>query len=361
MNHIHSSEERIQFLFCEYNKNIKTFSSQKLIQGNINVLISEIAKLHKKHQLYWITNIILLAIKKRSFRLKHGDGIRLKSYWILIHLYNFFPKSIYFILRELPYIGSWADLNNIYKIVFDDLQHLKQKKTPNIIENQKCIKMNEALLDNIVDVWCLQIDKDKRFLNKSHPTKFESVSFMGKWLPRESGSLHRHTKVVNHILKKYDPLMWSKNRNMTKKIYRKFVAECNQSLNTTEVMMCSKSFSSIDFSSVSKKCLYKHQNAWLDETENGTRRHPNDKDRNIARDNYLEYINNTESHPKGSIDISVAKEKCTIIDILSNKMYNPYRHLVEYANEVEDYYTKIDINPHYNENYLNNYIVKSNN
>lgn len=356
MNHIHSSEERIQSLFCHYNKNLNNFSSQKLIQEDINILLSEISKLHRQKQLYWISNIILSAIQKRSIHSKHGGGNRLKSYWVLIHLYKFFPKSIYFILRELPYIGSWADLNTIYKMVFDDVQHLKQKKTPDIIENQKYLKKSEELLDSIVDVWCLQIDKEKKFLNKLYNSKIETISFMGKWLPRESGSLHKHTKVVNHILKKYDPLLWSKNRNEAKKLYRKFVTKCNKTLNTTEVLMCGKSFSSIDFASVPRKCLYKHKNAWLDETDNGIRRHPNDKDRNIARNNYLEYINNTE-FPTDNIN----EDKIPILEILSDRIYNPYRHLIEHANEVEDYYKRININPHYNENYLTNYILESDN
>lgn len=339
----------VQFLFCEYNINIKRTLSRKLIQENVNVVVSVISKLKEKDQLYWISNLILLAIQKRALRLKYGEGERLRSYWMLIHLYHYFPKSVYFILRELPYIGYWGDLNNIYKIVFNDIKDLKPG------EDDAKIKRNKELLDNIVDVWCIQIDKDKRYLNKLYPTEFDSVSFMGKWLPREKSSLNKQTKVINHILKKYDPLLWSKNRNETKKNYRAFISGCNKRLDTTEILMCNKSFSYIDFHLVPRKCLYKCRRAWSDETENGKRRHPNNTDRNTTRDNYLEYINNIESNVKESKKLSEGN-KISILDILNDKIYNPYRHLIENANEVGDYFNQINVNPYYNENYLNNYI-----
>lgn len=348
MESIHMSEERVFFLFCEYNKNINKISSKEVIQENADILILEIGRLHIDKQLYWITNLILLSIKKRAIRFKYGEGMRRKSYWMLIHLYSYFPKSIFCILREIPYIGSWADLNNIYRMVFKELNILKKVAVLSDDIKEK-IKTSQHLLDNIVDVWCLQMDKDKIIMHKTDRTHLDTISFMGKWLPRECGSLHRHTKVVNHILRKYDPLMWSKNRNNTKRIYRKFLSNCNQILNTTEVLMANRTFSSIEFPSVPSKCLYKYHYAWLDETETGVRRHPNNIDRDITRLNYIGHINT-------NVNNDDVLESRNVVDILMDKMYKPYRHLIEHADEVGDYYNKINVSPHYNENYLHNYI-----
>ena len=349
------SEERVIFLFYEFDKNINIMDSKESIHQNINVLISQIGKIHVDKQLKWITNLILLTIKKRAIRLKYGEGMRLKSYWLIIHLYSYFPKSIYYILRELPYIGSWVDLNNIYGMVFKELDILEKTPSQTDVIKGK-IKTARNLLDNIVDVWCLQMDKDKTIMNKTVRTPLNTISFMGKWLPRESGSLNKHTKVVNHILKKYDPLLWSKNRNKTKSIYRKFLTKCNRILNTTEVLMSDRNFSCIDFSQVPSKCLYKYHCAWLDETGHGIRRHPNDIDRNITRHNYSEYINTIVNDGSGTGDNNIILKNKNVLDILMGKAYNPYRHLIKHTNEVQEYYNKINIPPHYNGNYLQNFI-----
>ena len=119
-----TSVQDVHFLFCEYNKNIANTLSRKLIQDSIDIIISELAKLNSDNQMYWVSNLILLSLQKRALRLKHGRGERVRSYWMIIHLYHYFPKSIYFMLRELPYIGYWGDLKNIYKIVFDDIKNM---------------------------------------------------------------------------------------------------------------------------------------------------------------------------------------------------------------------------------------------
>ena len=347
MSSIHSSEERILFLFYTFNTTLQKNPSRETIQKNINIMLSEISKLHTTKRLYYVSNLIILAIQKRAIRLTYGEGKRLISYWMLIHLYQYFPRTIFIILRELPYIGYWGDLNNIYKIVYDDNKILKPG------EYDTKIKNNQNLLDNIVDVWCIQMDKDKRFINKLYPTEFESVSFMSKWAPRERGSFHKHTKVINHILQKYDPQLWYKNRNEAKKNYRKFISKCNEKLCTTEILMCSKSFSQIDFSFIPKKCMDKYHSAWLDVNENGKRRHPNNTDRNIARNNYLDYMNNHED------DDDTLNKKLPILDILDSKFYSIYKHVIVNSKETTEYFNKTNINPYYNGDYLNNYISDS--
>ena len=51
--------------------------------------------------------------------------------------------------------------------------------------------------------------------------------------------------------------------------YRKLVSKLNKNIGTTEILMCNKQFSYINFANVPKKCLHKNEKAWLDQNING--------------------------------------------------------------------------------------------
>lgn len=332
----------IEYLFFEFNESLICNNyTRDTIKCNVENIIKYISKLKHNDQIKYTSDLILMIVQKRAIRMQCSEGKRLLSYWLLVNLYFYFPENVLLILQEMPYYGYWGDLNNLYEIISDDIKLLKDTdiKTKNTLTN---------LLDSIIDIWCVRIDKDKQILNKLNPTHLDTISLISKWLPREKGALNKNYQVLNHLLKKYDPLLWSKNRNKCKKNYRNFISECNKKLNTTEILMCNKKYSLIDFNNVPKKCLYKNHNVWLDENKFGKRKNIDSFDRCVARYNYLNYINNTENH------INYKNYDCNILEILKNKDYIPYRNLIINNKSITEYYKRIDVKTNYNADYLKN-------
>lgn len=223
----------------------------------------------------FVRKMIILFIIKRAIYLPNGNGYKTVSYWLFIVLHRYYPEIMETLLYELPKFGCWNDLNALYKIIYMPDHH-----------NQYF--MAERLKNKILTIWCERLSVDEYEL-KSWRTAHSNVSLLAKWIPKERRSLDKDTKVVREIVKKYYP---NDSLRLGKTKYRMLVSSLNRGLRTAEVLMCSKQYSSINFSDIPKKCLIKNKRAWMDEKKGGQRRNIALMDRTLGRYNYLDYINN---------------------------------------------------------------------
>lgn len=138
--------------------------------------------------------------------------------------------------------------------------------------------------DEVLDVVAAQLMKDKANLNPE-----ESPSLCAKWAPREG----KNTPAAKRLALKLFPEESSLSQRL--KRYRHLVAGLNRRIDTTEIKMCAREFSTIEPAHVPGVCLSKHMRAFLNERVNKHSsihglRYPTDKDRMECRKNFQDHM-----------------------------------------------------------------------
>jgi len=287
------------------------------VNYTIDKLIEAVSMLNNKKLVKeYITKLALVPLLKRGISIKHGEGERDVSYWAFIKIHTIIPFTMEYLLEYFPYIGYWGDLNNLYKIIYDTQSN----------------PYKERLLKRIVELWVSNLKIEEQYLNNNMPSCF---SLLCKWIPKQNGSLHKSTKVVNKIVKMYYPTLYKKNRFAALKTYRQLVSHINRQIKTTEIYMCNKEFYKINFKAVPVKCLRKNKNAWLDVNKTGTkRRNLLLLDRTVARNNYLDFMNTNKNihlniKPKDNSD-----RVLLLSDKLDDDYWSEYHILIDTVGEV---------------------------
>ena len=131
-----------------------------------------------------------------------------------------------------------------------------------------------------------QIEKDNVELELSEKeNRVPKLSMVAKYAPRAN---KQYRNIAEAIYRK----MYPKDVKAEEK-YRKTLVKLNKALSTTEVFMCAKNYSGIEFKKVPSVCLMKWRNAFLNERkgecpdalkETGNR-FPDDVDRVASRKN----------------------------------------------------------------------------
>jgi len=266
----------------------------------LNLLFKEIENNTKKIGNSILLDIILLWVNTRAIRTTYGKGIRLQSYWLFTELYKHYPYVMYWYLYEIPKIGSFVDLNNLYEMI-----HLE--KNTNLLSYK--------IKDDIAKVYAMALTDDIMFV-KEHPNKSllikKTVSYAAKWVPKEGRSLDKATKMTSHIVKYLYPNLCKYNKRKAMKQFRYEVGLINKYIGTTEVLMAGKNFSKINFTEVPSTCLAKHKKAWKGEDNNGLFKYDGNIDRLLCKHNY-------ENYTAKSIIIDT-KERRLITDDRWNKL-----------------------------------------
>jgi hypothetical protein len=244
----------------------------------LNLLFKEIENNTKEIGNSILLDIILIWVNTRAIRTTYGKGIRLQSYWLFTELYKHYPYIMYWYLYEIPKIGSFVDLNNLYEMI-----HLE--KNTNLLSYK--------IKEDIAKVYAMALTDDIMFV-KEHPNKSllikKTVSYAAKWVPKEGRSLDKVTKMTSHIVKYLYPNLCKYNKRKAMKQFRYEVGLINKYVGTTEVLMASKNFSKINFTEVPLTCLTKHKKAWKGEDDNGLFKYDGNIDRLLCRHNYENYI-----------------------------------------------------------------------
>ena len=284
----------------------------------IDRLVNEIVRLDDVDKIkMYLTKLVILPFQLRDIRSKYGEGQRKLSFWTFIKMHSILPQTMEELLGYFPCIGCWKDLNSIYRLVFSTNYHYR-----------------ERLLNNIIGIWVFNLQLEETQLNN----RGVEFSLLCKWIPKQKCSLDKDTKVVNRIVKAYYPFLYKKNKFKALKRWRHLVSNINRIINTTEVKMCNKQFSNINFKDVPLKCLHKNKRAWLDETVNGKRKHLLLLDRTIGRHNYLDYVNSSNNRNifLNVIDkVDTDYHNLSLLDKLDNKYFNKYKHVVNNISEID--------------------------
>lgn len=266
----------------------------------LNLLFKEIENNTKEIGNSILLDIILIWANTRAIRTTHGKGIRLQSYWLFTELYKQYPYIMYWYLYEIPKIGSFVDINNLYEMI-----HLE--KNTNLC--------GYKIKDDLAKMYAMSLIDDIMFV-KEHPNKSllikKTVSYAAKWVPKEGRSLDKATKMTSHIVKYLYPDLCKYNKRKAMKQFRYEVGLINKYIGTTEVLMASNNFSKINFRDVPVNCLAKHKKAWRGEDDNGLFKHEGNIDRLLCKHNY-------ENYTTKSIIIDT-KERRLITDDRWNKL-----------------------------------------
>ena len=293
-----------------------------------------------------IRYLIVLSFNKRDIRGKYGGGERTLSYWLIIELAKIYPNTIMNLLEELPNIGSWLDFKYIYGICCEDLK---------LEKNNDIIEILEKIKKKLINIQIDQLYADELEFNTDIETQ-KKLSLLAKWFPKQGSEYSRKYKIDKEVAKKYYPFLWKKDFRKACKELRKLISKLNTAIGTTEKMMCSKQFSLIKFELVPGRCLNLKHKAWLDENKNGIRKHENDVDRDIARENYINFLE------KVKLNKFTSKGKSMLIHELVNEILSSLEKYGDTENfKIKDRERYILLNSQFNDHFMNIYESSDNN
>ena len=203
-----------------------------------------------------------------------GKGERDVFYAMLLALFNENPQAIAPLIRLIPEYGCWKDCWKLW---------------------ERCSgTVHQAEIHSTV----VDLAKWVYFEDLAKLERKESLSLLGKWLPREKSKFH---ELAVRLADAFHPeIVDSKGRL---RMYRKNCAKLNAALKTTEVSMCGRTWAEIEPSTVPGRLLKIARKAFLNEiVERKGRpvrrgytqpaapkenlRHPDDADRMACREHF---------------------------------------------------------------------------
>jgi hypothetical protein len=221
-----------------------------------------------------LEDLIVLAFQTRDIR--GGKGERDLSRYIFEVLLNHPEhfKLMLTLLDLIPEYGCWQDL---FKLI------------PNTPVN------TIFMLENIIKY---QIEKDENALHLRRNSawggeELPEISLLAKWMPREGDPL------ANKMATLLVPGSMFHGTRM--KLYRKKISTLNKAINTVEIKMCGKDWSSIVPNTVPGRALNNYLNAFLNKKllkgrgSHTLLRHPGDKDRMDCREHFKQYYCDVEN------------------------------------------------------------------
>ncbi len=249
------------------NDNIDLFFKlvRNLPENSLNSLMNKILKSGSRED---IIDLFVLAFQTRNCR--GGKGEKKLFYDMILILYNTYPEVVCNLIEHIPFYGYYKDYLLLCELIVDDSRY-------------------DLLFDTIISAYAEQLKTDK---------------FSVKFAPRYNKHFakNNNTRIFRALVNKLFP----KTHNSFEK-YRKMVSEGNKKINTTEILMCDKRYSEIDFSHVSSVCLNKFRKAFLNESikeplsyyeqETGNR-YPDDNDRVLCRQHLLAKTQSNDIHGK---------------------------------------------------------------
>lgn len=215
-----------------------------------------------------IIDLFVLAFQTRHCR--GGKGEKKLFYNMILNLYDKYPEVICDLIEHVPFYGYYKDYLLLCELIVDNPKY-------------------DLLFDRIISVYAEQLKTDP---------------YSVKFAPRYNKHFAKNNN--NRIFRTLVNKLFPKTHNSFEK-YRKMVSEGNKKINTTEILMCDKRYSEIDFSHVSSVCLNKFRKAFLNESIKEPllhndiatgNRYPDDDDRVLCRQHLLEKTQSKDIHGK---------------------------------------------------------------
>ena len=258
---------------------------QKTIREKISTLVENVVQeAFTTKSTEEIPFMIALMFFKRD--INDGAGQRLEAYYIFIELYLRFPKTMSKLLPLFPEThGSWLDLNKISCIIREDY---KKSKLSTSESSGSLITLNNLISKTFASA----IEKD-------------NIGAL-KWAPRIGKAVDRISNLGKHIAERLYPASINstdsksernRKRATSYKLYRKKLA--SNTLVTVENQMCENEWQEISerLETIPGKSVLKYRRAFLDQFHHspklGKRKHPDDKERTILAENFLQSASKT--------------------------------------------------------------------
>jgi hypothetical protein len=230
------------------------------LKKSVNSIIVEAEKNNNQEML---RDLFLMTFHKRNCR--GGEGEKLLFYKLILEIYTYYPITICELIKFFPHYGYYKDYFEIWNMICN----------LDLTDNQRYQTYNPLIT-------CI-VQEIIRQLRKDSATDSTDISLLSKWLPREGShydrkcfwynlnSPYRYKAVtyIANLLHNYQPdYINSKFNNWCIMKYRKTIATLNKKLNISEVLMCAKQYSSIEFDKVSSKAMKNYTKAFLNEKNN---------------------------------------------------------------------------------------------
>jgi len=218
-----------------------------------------------------------------------GKGERLLFRRMLLASYKYFPKTIESLVQYIPSFGYWKDLNEL-------LVDIGTQEGYDGLRNVIYTIMSEQISCDIENLNLWELDKKSAMEQGLEFNKKLHLTLVAKWAPKENSSYDRKIKAAKQLAIKIYPREFGIDYRTALKQYRKTISRLNRAINTTEVLMCEKRFSEIQFKLVPGKCLTRYRRAFLNQKQMGEDlRYPDDDDRMKCRNNILKFMEDVKS------------------------------------------------------------------
>ena len=251
-----------------------------------------------------------------------GKGERHIFRSLFIESYKYFPKTIEALVQHIPYYGYWKDLNEILLAISVEDQNLFLNLR-NIIY---AIMASQLRIDS--DNYNLFMSDQKIALERGESFHHKlQLTLLAKWVPKEGSSYDRKIRAAKEIAILIFPAEFKTDFRMALKSYRKMISALNKAIHTTEILMCEKRFSEIQFKLVPGKCLTKYRRAFLNQELHGEKiRYPDNDDRINCRENLIKFMD----------DIKNGKKKINANQLFIHEIVEKYYHHIIQTHKLSD-------------------------
>ena len=197
-------------------------------------------------------------------------------------------------------LGSWKDMKYFLTYMKAELiDYVEPQSQPQVFKDYKDIQNQRDLYSKCVNTIVLLINEQLRADYAVYiERRTDSISLVAKWIPREKskkfGWLYYYLTMnyfQHEIPSDQTHPSYERAVNRAFMNYRKMISALNKQLDTTQVKMCDKTWSDIDFSHVTSITTHKQTKSFMNLKQNGkTTRYPHDADREACKYNYEEYL-----------------------------------------------------------------------
>lgn len=268
------------------------------------------------HALTYLTNLYKLIGHTRD--ITDGKGEYTLSYMQLYVWYQHYPELAKFAFQRFlcyeqdlgqatksahPY-GSWKDVK-----YFSEYVRNKAKTQTHPLIIFACATIVE------------RIKMDREAMRQG-----QAVSLAAKWCPREKG---RFAWLYKHILAEWKPEYFatSKNGSINTKVaaykkagreFRKVLSALNRYMDTTQVKMCGKQWSEIDFNTVTSITLRKNRLAFMNKTKSGLTKHLPNEDREQCAQNLKSHLAAAMDNAQSDKPVKVHGKRASVYELVND-------------------------------------------
>jgi hypothetical protein len=305
---------------------------------------------YDEYKTYVDMGVTMFKILAHTRDIVSGKGEYMLFYVMLIEWAKLDFRFFDFMIRSLVYdmsitetdsrshpkhpLGSWKDMK--YFLTYMKAELIDSSGTnARVLKDYKDIQHERDLYSKCVNTIVLLINEQLRAdyaVYSEHRTDSISLSLVAKWIPREKSkkfgwlyyyltmSYYQHEIPSDQTHPSYERAV---NRAFMN--YRKMISALNKQLDTTQVKMCSKNWSDIDFSHTTSITTHKQTKSFLNVKHNGkTSRYPDDADREGCRYNYEDFLCDVK---EGKQRIKGAR--VSVVDLVKSALSS--KHLVAHS------------------------------